>query len=252
MEKQIPKIIHYCWFGGNPLPGIAKKCIASWQKFLPDYEIKEWNETNFDVYQAPYVAEAYRLKKFAHVSDYARFWILYNYGGVYFDTDVEVIRPMDDILARGSYMGFECQEGTPFDNPNGNANPGLGMAVGKGHPFFAKILDFYNHHHYVRWNGKNTGNITLKVTQFLDYDHKEILEGGIVKVSGLLIYPIEYFCPLDYYSGQMNITENTHTIHHYMASWVVRINKLQALRFRLKAICIRILCTLNHKYKIKK
>ena len=246
MEKKIPKIIHYCWFGGNPLPELAKKCIASWQKFFPDYEIKEWNEDNFDVYQAPYIAEAYRLKKYAHVSDYARFWILYHHGGIYFDTDVEVIRPMDDIIARGMYAGFECQEGTPFDCPNGNMNPGLGMAVPPNHPFSATMLDFYNHHHFVRWNGRNSGNITLKVTRFLDYDHKEVLDGGIVKVSDLLIYPIEYFCPLNYYTGEMNITENTRTIHHYMASWVKKGNRFQGLIDRIKFICVRILCTLKY------
>lgn len=246
MEKEIPKIIHYCWFGGNPLPEMAKKCIASWRKFLPDYEIKEWNEGNFDVYQAPYIEEAYRLKKYAHVSDYARFWILYHYGGIYFDTDVEVIRPLDDILAKGSFMGFECQEGTPYDNPNGNLNPGLGVAVPKNHPFFKIMLDFYNHHHFVRWNGKNSGNITHKVTRFIDYDHKEVQDGGIVSVNDLLVYPIEYFCPLDYYTGQMNITENTRTIHHYTASWVSKGNRLKSLLFRMKAVCIRILCTMKH------
>ena len=248
MEKRIPKIIHYCWFGKNPLPDMAKKCIASWRKFLPDYEIKEWNESNFDVYQAPYVAEAYRLKKYAHVSDYARFWILYRYGGVYFDTDVEVIRPMDDILARGSFMGFECQEGTPFDNPNGNMAAGLGMGIPQGHPFFAHMVDYYNHHHYVGWNGKNTGNVTLQVTQFLDYDHKEVLEGGIVRVSGLLIYPIEYFCPYNYYTGELNITGNTRTIHHYMASWVIKQNRLQSAWNRIRFIAVRILCELKHNH----
>ena len=101
----IPKIIHYCWFGRNPLPDSAKKCIESWRKFFPEYEIKEWNEDNFDVHLIPYVEEAYNAKKYAFVSDYARFWILYFYGGVYFDTDVEVIRPMDDILAKGGFMG---------------------------------------------------------------------------------------------------------------------------------------------------
>lgn len=239
-EESIPKIIHYCWFGGNPLPELALKCIASWRKFLPDYEIKEWNESNFDVYQAPYVAEAYRLKKYAHVSDYARFWILRHYGGVYFDTDVEVIRPLSDILARGPFMGFECQEGTAFDNPHGNTNPGLGMAVTKGHPFVCQMVDFYNHHHFVRWNGRNSGNVTLKVTQFLDYSHKKVLEGGVVSVSNLLIYPIEYFCPLNYYTGEMNITDNTYTIHHYLASWVDRRSYLKGLMERIKFICVRV------------
>ena len=252
MEKtiEIPKIIHYCWFGGNQLPEQAHKCIASWRKFLPDYEIKEWNEQNFDVYQAPYVAEAYRLKKYAHVSDYARFWILYHYGGIYFDTDVEVIRPLDDLIERGSFVGFECQEGTPFDNPNGNMNVGLGAAVCKKHPFIGQMVGYYNHHHFVKWNGRNTGNVTLQATQFLDYNHKEVLEDDIVKVSGLFIYPIEYFCPLNYYTGEMNITNNTRTIHHYMASWVKKQNRLQALYMRINYILVRILCAFKHYPKL--
>lgn len=249
MDNVIPKVIHYCWFGGNPLPELAQKCIASWKEFLPDHEIKEWNEHNFDVYQAPYIAEAYKLKKYAHVSDYARFWILYHYGGIYFDTDVEVIRPLDDLLAKGSFMGFECQEGTPFDNPNGNLNPGLGVAVPPKHPFFQTMLDFYNHHHFAKWNGKNSGNITHKVTRFIDYAHKEVLEGGIIRVNDLLVYPIEYFCPLNYYTGEMNMTENTRTIHHYMASWVKKGTRLQGLMARIKFIYIRITCTLKHYHQ---
>ena len=242
----IPKVIHYCWFGGNPLPEMARKCIASWQKYLPDYEIKEWNEGNFDVNQAPYVAEAYRLRKFAHVSDYARFWILYHYGGIYFDTDVEVIRPLDDILARGSFMGFECQEGTPYDNPNGNMAAGLGMGVPKGHPYLRQMVDYYNHIHFVRWNGKSTGNVTPHATQFLDFEHKQVLDGGIVFVSNVLIYPVDYFCPLNYYTKKLVITENTRTIHHYMASWVDKLSRWQSLCQRLCYINVRIQCLLKH------
>lgn len=248
MERQIPKVIHYCWFGGNPLPELAQKCIASWKKFLPDYEIKEWNESNFDVYQTAYSAEAYRLKKYAHVSDYARFWILYHYGGVYFDTDVEVIRPLDDILAKGSFLGFECQEGTPFDNPNGNMAAGLGMGIYKNHPFFAQIVDFYSHHHFARWDGKNTGNVTLQVTNYLDYANKQILEGGVVCVNGLRIYPIEYFCPLNYYTGELIITENTRTIHHYMASWRKKSTRLRTIWQRIRFIYVRLICSLKYKH----
>lgn len=248
MQRQIPKVIHYCWFGGNPLPELAIKCIASWKKFLPDYEIKEWNESNFDVYSAVYTAEAYQLKKYAFVSDYARLWILYNYGGIYFDTDVEIIRSLDDILSLGTFAGFECQEGNPLDNPNGTMNPGLGISVWKGHPFFKQMLASYDHDHFVGWNGKNTGVIPFRATRFLDYDHKEVLEGGIVRVSDLLIYPIEYFCPLNYFTKEMHITENTRTIHHYMASWVKKQNRLQSLLERIKYINIRILCTIKHQF----
>lgn len=121
----IPKIIHYCWFGRGPLPELAQKCIASWKKYLPDYEIKEWNEDNFDVNIIPYTAEAYQAKKYAFVSDYARFWIMYHYGGIYFDTDVEVIRPMDDIVANGNFMGFEV-------DPDGENTIGRGSVIAAG------------------------------------------------------------------------------------------------------------------------
>ena len=103
----IPKVIHYCWFGRNPLPPFAVKCIESWKKFLPGYEIKEWNEDNFDVNIIPYTQEAYEARKYAFVSDYARFYILYHHGGIYFDTDVEVIKSIDDIIERGAFMGCE-------------------------------------------------------------------------------------------------------------------------------------------------
>ena len=111
MESQeiemIPRTIHYCWFGGKPLPRDAEKYILSWKKYLPDYEIKRWDESNFDVNSIPYIKEAYAAGKYAFVSDYARLKILYEHGGIYFDTDVEVIKPLDDILSKGGFMGFE-------------------------------------------------------------------------------------------------------------------------------------------------
>ena len=124
LQKMIPKIIHYCWFGRNPLPESALKCIASWRKFFPDYEIVEWNEDNFDVNTIPYTAQAYAAKKYAFVSDYARLKILYDHGGLYFDTDVEVIKPFDDILAGGAFMGCELTAAQGCA-----VNPGLGLGV---------------------------------------------------------------------------------------------------------------------------
>jgi len=127
IEVMIPKVIHYCWFGRNSLPPLAVKCLESWKRFFPDYEIKEWNEDNFDVNIISYTAEAYRVKKYAFVSDYARFWILYHYGGLYFDTDVEVIKSMDDIIAKGSFMGCEkgCGQGGS-DRVSGRSRPRAG------------------------------------------------------------------------------------------------------------------------------
>ena len=134
----IPKIIHYCWFGGNPLPKIAVKCISSWKKYFPDYEIKEWNEDNFDLNCCEYVREAYQAKKWAFVSDYARFWILYNYGGLYFDTDVEVIKDMSDIIANGAFMGCEVAD---------KCAPGLGL--------YKEILENYQQSHFLNSDGSN-------------------------------------------------------------------------------------------------
>lgn len=123
----IPKVIHYCWFGRNELPEKAKQCIESWKKFCPDCEIREWNEQNFDLNCCDYVREAYQAKKWAFVSDYARFQILYNYGGMYFDTDVEVIRSLDDLQNKGPYIGFEEGKRT-HTGMNYQVNPGLGLA----------------------------------------------------------------------------------------------------------------------------
>ena len=184
----IPKIIHYCWFGRSPLPPLAIKCIESWRKYLPDYEIKEWNEDNFDVNIIPYTAEAYAQKKYAFVSDYARFWILYKYGGIYFDTDVEVIRPLDDIIARGGFMGFETDYKEGSIPHEFSTNPGLGLGVAPGLGLIKKMLDFYEIKHF-----KNEQNTRKQIT--VVYIATKILEEnglkqtpGIQEVQGVLIY----------------------------------------------------------------
>lgn len=212
----IPKIIHYCWFGRSPLPESALKCIASWKKFLPDYEIREWNEDNFDVNIIPYTAEAYSQKKYAFVSDYARFWILYKYGGIYFDTDVEVIRPINDILDLGSFMGCE----TDFDgNTRIEVSPGLGMGIIPGLDLLNKILAYYKSLHFINEpimsNQITVVHITTKI--LLDNGLKNI--NGIQNIGNVWVYPSEFFCPINVTTGRMHITANTRTIHHYAASW---------------------------------
>ena len=216
----IPKVIHYCWFGGNPLPESAKKCIASWRKYLPDYEIKEWNESNFDVNIIPYTAEAYKAKKYAFVSDYARFWILYKYGGLYFDTDVEVIKNMDDIIAKGPFMGCENEATAGATPAQLGVAPGLGLGVNPGLGLYEEILNWYNTHHFITWTGVIEKNVVDITTEILNKNGIEILDGGVLKSSGILIYPKEYFCPKDYITGEINITVKTKSIHHYSATWV--------------------------------
>lgn len=132
----IPKKIHYCWFGGNPLPQDALMCIESWKKYFPDYEIIEWNEKNFDMNSCDYIREAAENKKWAFVSDFARFKILYDFGGIYFDTDVEVVRNFDEIIAMGAFMGKE----EPQDSTTYVINPGLGMAAEQGNGFCLDVM----------------------------------------------------------------------------------------------------------------
>ena len=222
-----PKIIHYCWFGRNPLPPLAEKCIASWKKYLPDYEIKEWNEDNFDVNLIPYTQEAYEAKKYAFVSDYARFWILYKYGGLYFDTDVEVIRPLDDIIARGAFMGLErdCETGATEQCEVApglglGCNPGLGLGCNPGLGQYRKILDFYATLHFRLQDGSlNLATIVQYTTELLRQDGLKNIP-GIQKVGDIYVYPSEYFCPYNIVTKRKHITQNTRTIHHYMASWM--------------------------------
>ena len=207
----IPKIIHYCWFGRGPLPELAQKCIASWKKYLPDYEIKEWNEDNFDVNIIPYTAEAYKAKKYAFVSDYARFWILYQYGGIYFDTDVEVIRPIDDIISRGNFMGCET---------DASVAPGLGLGVNPGLELVKKMLDDYEGKHFVHEAVmKNQITVVHIATQVLrENGLKDV--AGIQEIAGCFIYPSEYFCPINVTTGRIHVEKNTRTIHHYAGTWV--------------------------------
>lgn len=212
----IPKVIHYCWFGRNPLPSAAKQCIESWHKFLPDYEIKEWNENNFDIHITPFVYEAYKLKKWAFVSDYARFWILYNYGGVYFDTDVEVINRMDDVLERGPFMGCEAE----WDKPGMRIAAGLGLGAYPRMDVYRDVLNIYNNLHII--DKKGTMHLPCVVDIVTDYFEKlgAVKSNEIVRYNDIDIYPPEYFCPKNYGSLKMNITENTKSIHHYEASWL--------------------------------
>lgn len=209
-ENKIPKIIHYVWFGRNPLPELAKKCIDSWKKYCPDYEIIEWNEDNFDINYCTYVKEAYEAKKWAFVSDVARLYALVNYGGIYMDTDVEVLKPLDELLKYEAVSGFETEHSIPT---------GL-MAACKGHRLFDELLHEYDTIHFKKQDGSLdvTTNVTRITNTCLKYGFKP--NNQLQTVNGFTLLPKDYLCPKDYITKKVNITNNTMVIHHFDGSWL--------------------------------
>lgn len=228
----IPRKIHYCWFGRNPLPESALKCIASWKKYFPDYEIIEWNEDNFDVNTILYTKQAYEAKKYAFVSDYARFRILYEHGGLYFDTDVEVIKPMDDIIAKGSFMGFEIN--ATDENPG--VNPGLGLGVKPEMQILAEILAEYQNRKFFNQDGSLNEITIVKYTTDVLFRHGLERIKGIQQVEDIYLYPSDYFNPLEDTTGLLRLTDNTRSIHWYAKTWYT----CNPLRIRLSRLAHRI------------
>ncbi len=215
----IPKVIHYCWFGRGPLPALAQKCIASWRKYCPDYEIKEWNEDNFDLSLYPYVREAYEARKFAFVTDVVRLYALYYEGGIYMDTDVEVIKPLDKFLVHCAFSGFESEVNVP-----------TGIMASEQYGRWAKDnLDYYDNRHFVKENGTldMTTNVQIITSYMSNYDFQP--HSSYQDFPNLItINPQEYFCPLSPISGKSTISKNTYTIHHFAGSWLpikVRIRR---------------------------
>lgn len=238
----IPKTIHYCWFGGNPLGPDELKCIDSWRHYFPDYKIKQWDESNFNVRCCSYVSEAYDAKQWAFVSDYARFAILHEHGGVYFDTDVEIIRSMDDIVARGPFMGFEIDANGYGNNCVSDSgfgllvNPGLGLAANSGFSLLELILASYEADSFVRMDGTlNQKTVVARVTDILKTCGLADV-GGIQTVAGVTIYPSDYFNPKDFQTGVINVTSNTRSIHHFKMSW---LTPTQQREHRYKAAMLR-------------
>lgn len=235
----IPKVIHYCWFGRGQMPKLALKCIESWKKYCPDYEIKEWNEDNFDVNAIPYTREAYEARKFAFVSDYARFWILYHHGGLYFDTDVEVIRPFDDIVAHGPFMGCEQDASSGAKLPS--VAPGLGLGANPGLGLYKEILDLYGGLHFCQADDTLNLKTVVQYTTELLCQHGLQNKAEIQEVAGVWVYPKEYFNPADMSSFKICVTERTYSIHHYAGSWLPRSKRLKSKFLRLlgpRVVCI--------------
>lgn len=205
------KIIHYCWFGGKPLPTMVKKCINSWKKFLPEYEIKEWNEKNFDVNCCPFVKEAYENKKWAFVSDYARIFALYNEGGIYFDTDMEIIKDPKKYLEHELIFGYEN---------SGYFGTAIIGVKEKNNKYIKQILEFYNNlEHFYLQSISNYANPIIITNLVKEYDMKKLENGVEVYDNNIYVYPREYFYPLSYDYSEKVYTDKTCMIHFFSGTW---------------------------------
>ena len=220
----IPKKIHYCWFGGNPLPELALRCIESWKKYCPDYEIIRWDESNYDVTKNKYMHQAYENKRWGFVPDYARLDIIYNHGGIYLDTDVEIIKPIDELLELEAFAGVE--------QDSKYVALGLGFGAHQGHQTIKQMRDFYNE---LLFEEKGQLNLTPapkinnEVLQALGYSFSE----KVGNFCSMTIFPSEYFCPVNYHTNELTITEKTYSIHHYTASWYDE-TQIYALKLKRK------------------
>ena len=210
----IPKKIHYCWFGRNELPKKAKYCIESWKKYCPDYEIIEWNEDNFNINMNAYTQMCYKQKKYAFLSDYVRLVVIEKCGGLYFDTDVELVRSFDEFLENKAFFGFENNE---------YVNTGVGFGAEKGNEIVQKMLREYES----LLDGKHgtIGCPTLNTQALVKLGLK--LNGKEQEICGAKIFPKEYFNPYEDSTGRLIKTENTYSIHWCFKS---ALSKKQILR----------------------
>lgn len=208
---KIPKKIHYCWFGGATIPEHLQKFMGSWSKICPDYEIVRWDESNYDVIKNPYMEQAYEAKKWGFVPDYARLDIIYNHGGIYLDTDVEILKPFDDLLYDDMFCGFES---------NSIVNLGQGFGAVAGHSLIKAMLDQYEGLRFINQDG------SLNLTPSPAYQSMVLRQYGFKlndkyqTINGIAVYPTEVLCPKTFYGIEDNFTINTHSVHHFDASWI--------------------------------
>jgi len=213
--NRIPKTIHFCWFGGSDFSPIIENCVISWKKYLPDYKIIEWNESNFDININRYVKEAYEARKFAFVSDYVRLHALYNYGGIYLDTDAEILKPLDVFLQDDGFSGFESRDRVPT----------AVMGSCRKNVFIKELLDYYENRTFILENGTFdlTTNVEIITNISIKYGLK--LNGKKQRISNFIFYPQKYFCPNTIEMLFSIKPRRSYAIHHFEGSWLQSSNK---------------------------
>ncbi len=223
----INKVIHYIWLGGKKEPKILKKCKKTWKKYCPDYEIKRWDESNLDININCYVKEAYEAKKYAFVSDFFRFYVLYNEGGIYLDVDVKLLKPIDKFLDNELFFGFESPT---------LIGPGLIIGAKKNNLMIKKFMDSYEQRHFIVDGEMDFTTICELVTNELTKEGLKLNNSEQI-VKGCHIYPTEVFCPLTFGTFEKKITENTVSIHLYYGSWLNN----KTLKKRIKNLLSKII-----------
>ena len=223
----IPKVIHYCWFGRNKKSKSMLRCMESWKRYCPDYEIIEWNEDNFDINCIPFVKEAYKAEKWAFVSDYARLKVIYENGGIYLDTDVELVKSLDDLLELEAYAGIEGEE---------YVATGLGFGAVKGQSLIKELMCDYHSRHFSLESIKELACPIINTEVFKRYGF--VSGGGKQTVAGVTLFPCEYFNPKNSQTYELNITKNTYSIHHYDATWN---NKHSGIKQAVIRLCVKII-----------
>ena len=211
-KREIPKVIHYCWFGGNPIPTKYKEWMSSWKKYCPDYDIVEWNETNYDYKKNKYMMQAYECKKWGFVPDFARLDIIYQYGGIYLDTDVEIVKNFDDLLYQKGFAGFESDQYVAL---------GLGFGAAPGNTIIQGFMEQYEQMQFVDKNG----NIDMTPSPIYQTEYLKklgLVQNGEYQVidGKLTIYPEKVLCGKNVFSRRIRLKEYTHSIHHYDGSWM--------------------------------
>lgn len=208
----IPKTIHYCWFGGKEKPGSTQKFIEGWKALCPDYKIFEWNDDNFSLDNCPqYIKDARSANKFAFVSDYVRLKVLYDHGGIYMDTDVQLLKPLDTLLENDAFIGFE---NSSF------VNSGQILGAKAGHPILNEMMDKYKGIDFYRPDGGIYLLGCPHVNTEVLVNHGMALNGKEQTVANVHIYPSDWFNPLDSTTGELNKTENTVSVHWYSMTWI--------------------------------
>lgn len=226
----IPKIIHYCWLSGDPFPDNIQRCIDSWKRILPDYELVLWDTKRFDLSSSKWVRQAFEMKKYAFAADYIRMYALYHFGGIYLDSDVEVLKSFDDLLHLPYFIGQE-------NTPSGIEAATIGSE--KGWPLAKLMLDRYDSKDFKREDGHlDLRSLPYMLRRCIEFNYRyhpiSLVSQFSLDKDVINVFPVDFFSPKEWGSGRITVTQNTYSIHHFAASWLAHPSKKRSAKILLK------------------